>query len=74
MDDVLEVSTDNAAEVLRAGEGDVEGVGGPIRRDDAGLQVAVAQADGFDGDVDKFSHEGMLSAPRDGSIPDYRSL
>ena len=36
-----------------AGEGDVEGVGGPFWREDAGLQLAVAQADGFDGDVDK---------------------
>ena len=55
VDDVLAVPTDNAAAVSRAGDGDVEGVGGPFRRDDAGLQVAIAQADGFDGDVDEFS-------------------
>ena len=55
VDDVPEVPTDNATAVRRAGEGDVESVGGPFRRDDAGLQVAVAQADGLDGDVDEFS-------------------
>ena len=33
----------------------MEGVGGPFRRDDAGLQITVTQAHGFDGNIDKLS-------------------
>ena len=55
VDDVLEVPTHDAAAAFGAGEGDVQGVGGPFRRDNTGFQIGVAQADGFDGDADKIS-------------------
>ena len=41
--------------MLDAGESDVHGVGGPLRRADAGFETGVAQADGIDGDADKTS-------------------
>ena len=55
VDDVPEVPTHDAAAALDTGEGDVQSVGGPLRRDDAGFQISIAQADGFDRDADKVS-------------------
>ena len=60
VNDVFEIPTDDATAMLHAGEGDMQGIGGPFLRDDARPQVAVAQADGFDGDVDKLGPGQVL--------------
>ena len=61
VDDVFEVPAYDAAAMLCAGEGDVEGIGGPSWRDHACLEVGIAQAHGFNGDAHKFGPQEVFS-------------